>query len=164
MFSMGEKIVYPMHGAGIIQSIEEKEVLGQKKKYYIMWMSNDNINVMIPIDSIDDFKIRKIISYSEYLNVIDRLKETDIDELDNWGVRYRNNVDKIKKGDVYDLADVIKSLAIREKKKSLSSGENRIYELAKEILFSELTLVTGLSCQDIDSAVEEAIFGKADDL
>lgn len=164
MLSIGEKIVYPMHGAGIIQSIEEKEVLGQKKKYYIMWMPNDNINVMIPIDSVDDFKIRKIISYSEYLNIIDKLKEADIDESDNWGVRYRNNVAKIKKGNVYDLADVIKNLAIREKGKGLSPGENKIYELAKEILFSELMLVTGLGCQDIDNIVKEAIFSKIDNL
>lgn len=157
MFNIGDKIVYPMYGAGVIESIEEKEILGQKKKYYILRIPIDDMKVLIPIDSIDDFKIRNVIDYSQLQDIIGILKQKSSDEANSWSRRYRSNIDKIKSGNVYSITEVIKNLMLREDEKGLSPGEKKILESARRILFSELMVVTGLKYTEIDRIVKEAI-------
>jgi Transcriptional regulators, similar to M. xanthus CarD len=156
MFNIGDKIVYPMHGAGVIESIEEKEVLGEKKKYYIMRIPVDGMKVMIPIDAMTDFGIRSIISYSELKNVMDILYSTGPETLDNWNKRYRQNIEKIKGGSIYGMTEVVRELLVREVKKGLSPGEKKILENAKQILYSELMLVMDQKYEDVDKAVRGA--------
>lgn len=157
MFNIGDKIVYPMHGAGVIESIEEKEVLGEKKKYYIMRIPIGDMKVMIPIDSIGDFRIRNIVGYDEFKDIINVFKQTSINATDNWNKRYRSNMEKIKKGDIYSIAGVIKDLMLRCGKKGLSPGEKKILENAEQILFSELILATGQSLKELKKLVEDAL-------
>lgn len=157
MFNIGDKIVYPMHGAGIIESIEEKEVLGEKKKYYIMRIPIDDMRVMIPIDSINDFGIRSIIGYNEFKDVIDIFSNWNSNLPDNWSKRYRSNMEKIKKGNIFGIAEVVKDLMSRDIKKGLSQGEKKILENAEQILYSELMLVTGLSLTEIRKIVSNAV-------
>jgi len=157
MFNIGDRIVYPLYGAGIIESIEEKEVLGQKKKYYILRIPIDDMKVMIPIDAMTEFKIRNVICYNEFEDVIRVFKNSKSDVLDNWGKRYRSNIDKIKSGNVYSISGVVKDLMMRELKKGLSSGEKKILENAKQILYSELMVVGGLTQVEIDNIITEAI-------
>lgn len=160
MLNIGDKIVYPMHGAGVIESIEEKEVLGEKKKYYIMRLPIDDMKVMIPIDSINDFGIRSIIGYNEFDDVMKVLSQVDNNIYDNWGRRYRSNMEKIKKGSIYGVAEVVKDLVIRDEKKGLSPGEKKILENAQQILYSELILVSGMSLDEIKKMVTDAILGR----
>jgi CarD family transcriptional regulator len=157
VFNIGDKIVYPIHGAGVIESVEEKEVLGQKKKYYIMRIPIDDMKVMIPIDSMTGFGIRSIISYSEFKNVMDIIKQEGSDTHDAWSKRYRQNIDKIKSGDIYCMAEVIKDLMHREINKGLSPGEKKILEGAKQIFYSELMLVTGLGFNEINKLIKDAV-------
>jgi CarD family transcriptional regulator len=157
MFSIGDKILYPMYGAGIIESIEEKEVLGEKKKYYIMKIPIDNMRVMIPMDLIHDFGIRRIIGYNEFGNVINIFKQSGDIQTDTWSKRYRYNMDKIKKGDIYEVAEVVKDFMIKENKKGLSPGEKKILENAERILYSELILSTGMTFDEIKKLVLDAI-------
>lgn len=157
MFNIGDKIVYPMYGAGVIESIEEKEVLGIKKKYYIMRLPIDNMKVMIPLDSMEDFRIRSVISYEEYKNIIDIFKKHYDGFLESWSKRYRSNMEKIKNGDIYGVAEVVKELMLREVKKGLSTGEKRILESAERILYSELMLVSGMEFESIKSIIKDAL-------
>lgn len=157
MFNIGDKIVYPMHGAGVIESIEEKEVLGQKKKYYIMRIPIDNMKVMIPMDSINDFGVRNIIGYDEFENIINIFRQSGEIRTDSWSKRYRYNMDRIKRGDIYEVAEVVKDLMVKEYKKGLSPGEKKILENAEQILYSELILATGMSLDEIRNAVKGAL-------
>lgn len=157
MFNIGDKVVFPVHGAGIIESVEEKEVLGEKKKYYIIRIPINDMKIMVPIDSASDFGIRSVIDYKEVQDVYDVLKKGSNDLEDNWSKRYRYNMDRIKNGDIYELAQVIGELMAREIKKGLSPGELRILDGAKQILYSELMIVTGLDFSRIDSIIKDRL-------
>ena len=117
MFEVGDKIVYPMHGAGVIESIEEREILGQKQNYYIVRMPIGDMKVMIPIDNVEDIGIREIIGVQEVEKVIETLKEQNTIVTNNWNKRYRENMGKIKTGDIFEVAEVVKTLMVRDKEK-----------------------------------------------
>jgi len=157
VFNIGDKIVYPMHGAGVIESIEEKEVLGEKKKYYIMCIPIDDMKVMIPIDLINDFGIRSIIGYNEFKETINVFKKINYNIMENWGKRYRENMGKLRKGDICGIAEVVKDLMFRDAKKGLSPGERKILDNAEQILYSELMLVTGQSLNEIQKIIKDAV-------
>ena len=158
MFNIGDKIVYPMHGAGTIESVEEREVLGEKKKYYIMRIPVDDMKVMIPIDSMDDFGIRRITDSGALQGAIGALRSESVGEPNEWNKRYRYNLEKMRKGSICDVCEVVKSLALRDSEKPLSPGERKILESAKRILFSELMLMTGKGYDDVEEMINEAIF------
>ncbi|MDK2824408.1 MAG: CarD family transcriptional regulator [Clostridia bacterium] len=140
MFKIGDKVVYPMHGAGIIEAIEEKEVLGDKRSYYIMKMPFGNMKVMIPTDNIDEIGLRQVVAPDEVSRVMSILQDTDNSMSANWNRRYRANMEKIKSGDIYEVAEVVRNLSLRDKEKGLSTGERKMLENARQILISELVL------------------------
>ena len=123
MYNIGDKIVYPMHGAGVIEAIEEKEILGEKQKYYIMKMPIGDMKVMIPISNINDIGIRGVINQKEAEGVIQILKSGKTDMSTNWNKRYRENMERIKSGSIYEVADVVKNLMYRDKENGVSTGE-----------------------------------------
>jgi CarD family transcriptional regulator len=145
MFNIGEKIVYPMHGAGVIESIEEREILGEKRKYYIMKMPIGNMQVMIPLDQMEDIGIRKVIDFKEIENVLDVLASETTKMHKNWNRRYRANMELIKTGDIYEIAEVVRNLTLRDKEKGLSTGERKMLSNARQILISEIVLVAEIS-------------------
>ncbi|MBL0389437.1 CarD family transcriptional regulator [Tumebacillus sp. ITR2] len=141
MFNIGDRVVYPMHGAGIIEAIEEKEFLGQTERYYILRMPYGEMKVMIPVSKIDNLNIRGTIEESSVDRVLDILREEKERMNDSWNKRYRENLDKLKGGDIYQVADVLGELLYFEREKGLSTGERKMYDTAKHILVSELLLV-----------------------
>jgi CarD family transcriptional regulator len=157
MFNIGDKVVYPMHGAGIIEGIEEKEILGEKKKYYIMRMPIGDMNVMIPVDSIDKIGVRQIISREEIDKVINVLKGEQSNMPQNWNRRYRANMEKIKSGDIFEIAAVVRNLMLRDAEKSLSTGERKMLNSAKQILISEIVLATNYSQEETERIIDEAV-------
>ncbi|MGI6588181.1 MAG: CarD family transcriptional regulator [Peptococcia bacterium] len=140
MFEIGDKIVYPMHGAGIIEAIEEKEILGEKRNYYVLRMPIGEMKVMVPITNADVVGIRKVIDGDEVGQVFRILQQEDSPMSNNWNRRYRHNMEKIKSGNVYELAEVVRNLAARDKEKGLSTGEKKMLDNARQILLSELVL------------------------
>jgi len=144
MFNIGDKIVYPMHGAGVIESIEEKEILGHKQNYYVVRIPIGDMRVMIPIESVNEIGIREIIDEKQANEVLNVLKEKTTCETGNWNKRYRENMLKIKSGNIFEVAEVVKSLMIRDKEKGLSTGEKKMLNNARQILISELVLVKNL--------------------
>uniref|UniRef100_A0A7C2IFD0 CarD family transcriptional regulator n=1 Tax=Ammonifex degensii TaxID=42838 RepID=A0A7C2IFD0_9THEO len=144
MFKIGDKVVYPMHGAGVIEAIEEKEILGERKEYYVLRLPVGNMKVMIPIANGEEIGLRQVIDKREVQKILKVLKSSSGTMPNNWNHRYRINLEKIKSGNVYAVAEVVRNLARREREKGLSSGEKRMLETAKQILISELVLATEL--------------------
>ena len=155
MFNVGDKIVYPMHGAGVIESIEEKEILGQKQDYYVVKMPIGDMRVLIPTHNVCEIGIREVIALNDVDRVFAILCEQNLNVTSNWSKRYRENMTKIKSGDIFEVADVVRSLMLREKEKGLSTGERKMLNSAKQILISELVLANGMKQGEIEDIINE---------
>lgn len=156
MFNVGDKIVYPMHGAGVIDAIEEKDILGEKQAYYILKMPGE-VKVMVPTAKAEEIGVRSIIDKSSAEKVF-RVLESDETEMSmNWNKRYRDNMDKMKSGDIYKVADVVRNLSFKQKEKGLSTGEKKILNNAKQILVSELVLTEHATQDEIEQMVDSKI-------
>lgn len=157
MFSIGDKISYPVHGAGIIEAIEEKEILGELRKYYIMRIPLNNMKVMIPIDNVEEIGIRPVIG-SEEMSQVMSILASDITKMpQNWNRRYRVNMERIKSGDIYEVAGVVRNLILRDREKSLSTGERKILNNAKQILLSEMILAANITEEEAIETIENAV-------
>jgi len=151
MFKIGDKVVYPMHGAGVIEAIEEKEILGKKRKYYIMKMPIGNMKVMIPLESVEEVGLRQVVDKEDIERVISILKnKVSPDMSSNWNRRYKTNLEKIKNGDIFEVAEVVRNLIYREKEKGLSTGERKMLENARRILISEIVLAQGQEEEQVE--------------
>ena len=156
MFSVGDKIVYPMHGAGTIDSIEEKDILGEKQSYYILKMPSD-VKVMIPTAKAEEVGVRNIIDKQSAEKVFKILGQDETEMDKNWNKRYRNNMDKMKSGDIYEVADVVRNLSFKQKEKGLSTGEKKMLNNAKQILVSELVLAEHANKDEVEEQIENKI-------
>ena len=159
-FLLLNKIVSPtqiMHGAGEIQDIEEKEILGEIRSYYIMDVPNEDMEIMIPVDNMEDIGIRDVISRDEIDKVMDVLKAPSSEMSGNWNHRNRENMEKLKTGDIFEVAEVVRNLVRIEREKHLSTGEKKMLANAKQILSSEIILVTGSSEEEAEQMIDEAI-------
>ncbi|HHU85788.1 MAG: CarD family transcriptional regulator [Pelotomaculaceae bacterium] len=156
MFKIGDKVVYPMHGAGVIEAIEEKEVLGEKRKYYILRLPVGDMKVMIPINNGAGVGLREVIDSEGVKQVFCILRQQSSAMSPNWNRRYRANLEKIKSGNVYEVAEVVRNLMKRDREKGLSSGERKMLENARQILISELVLATELEEDKAQSLVDGA--------
>ncbi|MHB1042341.1 MAG: CarD family transcriptional regulator [Eubacteriales bacterium] len=156
MFKIGDKVVYPMHGAGVIESIEEKEVLGEKRQYYILKLPVGDMKVMIPIQNGIEVGLREVIDDDGVQKVFHILRDQTSVMSTNWNRRYRANLEKIKSGNIFEVAEVVRNLAKREREKGLSSGERKMLENARQIMISELVLATELEEDKAQSLVDSA--------
>ena len=156
MFNIGDKIVYPMHGAGTIDSIEEKDILGEKQSYYILRMPGE-VKVMVPISKAEEVGVRAIIDKTTADKVFMVLEQDETEMNKNWNKRYRDNMDKLKSGNIYEIADVVRNLSFKQKEKGLSTGEKKMLLNAKQILVSELVLAEQEDLNDIELLVEDKI-------
>ncbi len=156
MFNVGDYIVYPMHGAGTIDAIEEKNILGQKQAYYIIKMPDD-VKVMIPTAQAEKVGIRNVIDKEQAEKVFEVLSEDDKQTEMNWNKRYRENMDKMKTGDIYEVADVVRNLSFKQKEKGLSTGEKKMLSNAKQILVSELVLAEKSSQEFVENLIDDKI-------
>lgn len=157
MYSIGDKVVYPMHGAGVIESIEEKVVLGKKQNYYIMRIPAGDMTVMIPEANCDEIGVRFIIDKAEAMSVIESFRNHEVIEDNNWNKRHRDNMIKIKSGDIYQVIGVVKELMLRDKKKGLSTSERKMLSSAKQIVISELVLANFADQTDIESILLDTV-------
>ena len=138
MYKVGEKVVYPHHGAGTIVSRDTRQVGDQEREYLTIKILHNDMTVTIPLDSADRVGLRKVIQEDTVDQVIEVLQGDGTKMPKNWNRRFKHNRDKIKTGDIYELAEVVRNLAIREFDKGLSTGEKQMFTRAKKILASEL--------------------------
>ena len=156
MDNVGDKVVYPMHGAGVIDAIEEKEILGEKQSYYILKMPGE-VKVMVPILTAEEHGIRNVIDKAEAEKVINVLEQDETEMEKNWNKRYRENMDKMKSGNIYEIADVVRNLSFKQKEKGLSTGEKKMLHNAKQILVSELVLAEHATQDEVEELVDNKI-------
>lgn len=157
MFKMGDKIVYPMHGAGIIDSIEKKEFLGEEKDYFILKMPIGDMDISIPTNKINDMNIRDVISKEEGDRVLKILDDEPSDMSSNWTVRYRQNQEILKTGDIFEIAKMVRNLAILDKDKGLSTTEKKLLNRSRRILASELVMAGSLEKEEAEKMIDESI-------
>jgi Transcriptional regulators, similar to M. xanthus CarD len=155
MLTVGDKVVYPMHGAGVIEAVEEHEVLGQTQVYYILTMPYGGMRVMIPMKSADSIGLREVIGEPEVSKVIDVLRNAPIHTNANWNRRFNTHLSKIKSGNIYEVAEVVRSLVLQDRAKKLSTGERRLLETARQILVSELVLACNRDLGSVEAWIDE---------
>ena len=148
MYSVGDKVVYPHHGAGKISKIEQKEVLGQQRDYLTIQILHNNMTVMVPVENADRAGLRKVVEPDVVDQVLEVLRGDPTKMPKNWSRRYKHNRDKLKTGDIFEVAEVVRNLAIRHAIKGLSTGEKQMFSKAKKILASELMYARDVSEDD----------------
>lgn len=144
MYEIGDKVCYPMHGVGVIESVEEQSVLGETAQYYMLRFSMGRMTAMVPVASAEQIGLRRLAAPEVCEQVVTHLRDNAYqEESDNWNQRYRENLDRLRRGDIFDVADVVKCLVRRERGKGLSAGERKMYLTARQVLVAELAAVYG---------------------
>ena len=156
MFKVGDKIVYPMHGAGVIETIEERSILDEKQSYYIIRMPGE-VKVMVPTAKAEEIGVRNIIDKETAGKVINVLEQDSTEMSMKWNKRYRDNVEKMKSGDIFEVADIVRNLSFKQKDKGLSTTEKKMLLNAKQILVSELVLAESKEKEEVEELVENKI-------
>lgn len=157
MYSVGDKVVHPLHGAGIIEEIKEMEIVGVKRKYYVVRFAIGNMVTNIPIENSDSIGIRSVIDKNEAKKVLQCFRDAEIEDDANWNKRQRDNLVKIKSGDIYQVLAVLKELMYREKSKGLSTSERKTLCSARQIVVSELMLSEVAEIGDIESIMNDTV-------
>ena len=154
MYQIGDKIVYPMHGAGIIRAIEDKEILGNTNSYYILEVPVGNISLMVPVKTADEIGVRNVVAPSVIEELFTFIVTTEIKVNENWNKRYRENMAKIKSGDLFEIGPIYQYLQKKDKERGLSSGEKKMFVSAHQILVSEIMLSLGISLSEAEELLQ----------
>ena len=162
MYNIGDRLVYPMHGAGIVEAIEEKDFLDEKKFYYILKMPIGDVKVMIPVNNAAEIGIRDVSTREVAEEVLQKFIETQADTASNWNKRYRENMEKIKSGELTEIAYVAKTLMLKEKMKGLSMGERKMLQSVKQILTSELVISLESTLDEMTDRLQAIVMADID--
>jgi CarD family transcriptional regulator len=145
LYKVGDKVVYPHHGAGTVVKREKKEILGEKREYLTIKILHNDMTVNVPAENAERVGLRKVIDEEAVKKVVKYLTSGGTEMPKNWNRRFKHNRDKMKTGDIYELAEVVRNLALRDAEKGLSTGEKQMYVKAKKILASELMYAKNMS-------------------
>jgi CarD family transcriptional regulator len=157
-FDVGDKVVYPHHGAAVIERVEQRELLGEQREYYILKLAYGELTLMVPTDSTEEVGIREVTPAREMPKVFKVLKKNEpTTNTTNWSRRFKANVEKLKSGDIYQVADVVRSLHQRDREKGLSAGEKRMLTKARQILVSELTFSQNCDEEQAEQLLDEVL-------
>ena len=157
MYEVGAKVVHPMHGAATVEEIKEIEVIGQKRKYYSLRFTLGNMTTNVPVENSDGIGIRGIIDKGTAQEALEYFRDAKITDDANWNKRQRDNMDKIKSGDIFKVIEVLKDLMYRDKIKGLSTSERKVLGNAKQIVVSELVLSRIAEQSDIENIMDDTI-------
>ena len=161
MFSVGDQVVHPMHGAGIIDAIVQERVAGNTQEYYVFKMPAGGLLLKIPVANSQAIGIRPIVTAGEAEALLAAIPELSVENNSNWNKRYQENMLRLKSGDLYEVARVIKALMTRESRRGLSTGERKMLHNAKQILISEIVLTEGAAYDETEARVDCAMMKKA---
>jgi CarD family transcriptional regulator len=157
MYSLGDKVVYPLHGVGVIDSIEDKTVLGESRVYYVIKLSISDMTVMIPVKKSDELGLRLIVSNRDAEKALKIICSETTDMEEDWKSRYKQNFEKIKSGSIMNVAEVVRNLFHRNKVKELSIMEKKLYENAYRLLVDEISYVKDLDKENVQSLVIQGL-------
>ena len=156
-FDVGDKVVYPHHGAAVIEKREKREAFGSLQEYFVLKLAYGDLTLMVPIDKTDEVGLREVINDEEVEEVFAVLRKKEARMPTNWSRRYKNHVEKLKSGDIYQVAEVVRNLSIRDTDKGLSAGEKRMLSKARQILVSELTFAIGVTEEEAEKKLSDAL-------
>lgn len=157
MFQVGDKVVHPMHGAGVVDSIVQKKVNGVVREYYTLKLPVGGMLVMIPTQSSAEIGVRPVVKEEEADKIIAAIPEIEVDMTQNWNRRYRENMLRLKSGNLLEVARVIKGLAMRDGERGLSTGERKMLHSAKQILISEIVLSQNSNYEAVEARINTAL-------
>jgi CarD family transcriptional regulator len=162
-FEIGDSVVYPHHGAGKVLRKEQKNVLGESREYLTIKILHNDMTVMVPTENASIAGLRRVIDEETVKKVLALLQDDCSEMPKNWNRRFKHNRDKIKTGDIYELAEVVRNLAIREHQKGLSTGEKQMFTRAKKILASELMYALEMNEEQVDEHLTQLLIGSHSD-
>ena len=164
MFSIVDKIVYPMYRAVLIEKLEEKLIDGVKRIYYVMDIPVGNLKISVSAKNAKNLGLREVYSGDEVLEVLEEVNDIPIDMPDNWNERYKSNLEKIKTGKLIEVVEVYRNLYLRENERGLSSLEKKLLTNSKQILLSELALSKSLNKEEAESILDDCIVKWMEDI
>jgi len=156
-FDVGDKVVYPHHGAAVIERRETKTAFGEEKEYFVLRLSYGDMTAMVPVDNTEEVGLREVIDAEEVAEVFELLGKKDARMPTNWSRRFKNHAEKLKSGDVYEVAEVVRNLSQRDEEKGVSAGEKRMLAKARQILVSELIFALDVSPEEAEAKLDEAL-------
>ena len=159
-FDVGDKVVYPHHGAATIERREKKEAFGEKRDYLVLRLAYGDLTLMVPADNAEEIGLREVINDEEVEEVFAVLRKKEARMPTNWSRRFKNHVEKLKSGDIYQVAEVVRNLSIREADKGLSAGEKRMLARARQILVSELTFALNVDEETAEARLDDVLKGE----
>ncbi|HSL64342.1 MAG TPA: CarD family transcriptional regulator [Gaiellaceae bacterium] len=159
MYDVGDKVVYPHHGAGTVVKKEQREVLGQKREYLTIRIEHNDMTVQVPNENAEKVGLRKVIDEDMVTVVLKALTGSGTQMPKNWNRRFKHNRDKMKTGDILELAEVVRNLSLRDHEKGLSTGEKQMFVKAKKILASELMYAKGMDEEETAAWLEDVLTG-----
>ncbi len=157
MFEKGDRVVYPHHGAAVVERREVKKAFGEEKEYLVLKLAYGDLTLMVPTDNTESVGLREVINDEEVEEVFAVLSKKGARMPTNWSRRYKNHSEKLRSGDIYQVAEVVRNLSIREKDKGLSTGEKRMLARARQILISELTFALNASEDEATRRLDELL-------
>ena len=157
MYQIGDKVVHPMYGAGVVDSIVQKLVGGVLRDYYILELPNRSMVVMVPTENCEEIGVRPVVDEEQADRVLAAIPEIQVEMTANWNHRYRENMERMKSGDLFEVARVIKGLTIRDQDRGLSTGERKMLHSAKQILISEIVLSKSVSYESAEEELNTAL-------
>ena len=156
-FQIGDKVAHPMYGAGVLESVVQKKVGGVVQEYYIMKLAKSSMIVMIPTQGSEEIGVRPVVDPDQADRLLAAIPSIQVEMTANWNRRYRENMERLKSGDLLEVARVVKGLTLRDAKRSLSTGERKMLHSARQILISELVLSKSLSYETVEAQLDTAL-------
>jgi len=156
-FKVGDRVVYPHHGAAVIKKKESRQVNDEKIDYFVLHMAHGDLTLSVPVDKAEEVGMRPPISTEDIEDVLRLLAKRDVREPSNWSRRFKNHQEKLKSGDVYQVAEVVRNLALRDQSKGLSAGEKSMFVKARSVLVSELSFALDVSEDDALEQVQATL-------
>ena len=156
-YRVGDTVVYPHHGAAVIEKVEKRELQGEERDYLILRLTYGDLTLMVPADATDEVGLRDVCSKKEVDAVWDVLREREFSMPTNWSRRFKANYEKLKSGDIFQVAEVVRNLALREREKGLSAGEKRMLTKSRQILVSELSAAIKKSEEATEDLIESML-------
>ena len=156
-YAVGDTVVYPHHGAAVIEKRERRNLAGEERDYLVLRLTYGDLTLMVPADACEEVGLRDVCSKTEVDAVWDVLREREFSMPTNWSRRFKANYEKLKSGDIFQVAEVVRNLALREREKGLSAGEKRMLTKARQILVSELSAAIKKTEEDTEELIEEVL-------
>ena len=157
MYHIGDKVVHPMYGAGVVESIVQKTVDNVVRDYYILQLPNRSMVVMVPTENCEEIGVRPVVDREQADRVMAAIPDIQVEMTANWNHRYRENMERMKSGDLLEVATVIKGLTMRDQKRGLSTGERKMLRSARQILISEIVLSKSASYESVEEELDTAL-------